>query len=572
MKQRMAVRSLQLICSLLILAIPLSAGRRDQIHGLVTAPSGLRVRTAPHLKAKTVFVLPYKTVVLIKKKTGKRIFLAGRWGRWVRIRFQGTARRPKIVAGYVFGGFLFTARFKKYETIQYQYFKTLYPWLRIRYDRKRGPHGYHKNIYFRTRYWQSRQIWGHRITHREIQKINIMDYYPRGRFFLVEVYPVELPGPTDYAIIDDTTGQLSLISGTGIAYNHTARRFVTTGWGGYTEGSFEMYRIVLGRAILEQKKLAGPIIRDGGHPFFGRWISRWHFTLLPLGGRHFPDAKTPGPEWHFLFRRNRWRPVMTLKTLGLLTDSVHFEKKPKRPAIGLEERCYTLAAALRAKLKGKGTADSNVKYDPQAVLKAFGASYNSYLVKLPLVKRFYATYRLYIRALVRVYRILQRYTRSQQLVKELDRLITVTGGNSQDEKFLRFYQKIMVKHRIDMRARVMHIRRVREIVGFWIRRFRDGTAGTIYRLLGKVLYDFDRSFYWQYYRGTRILTEANAPFPRAILDFSPSGYGHLKKWTGYRGKQVRVIRRENRGLEIRYLISHGRKTGWVDSLNLTFLP
>ena len=65
----------------------------------VSATTGLNLRLGPDKSSKLISVIPFGTKVTVEKSEDKEIFLDGRYGKWMNIKYGNKT-------GWVFGGFL----------------------------------------------------------------------------------------------------------------------------------------------------------------------------------------------------------------------------------------------------------------------------------------------------------------------------------------------------------------------------------------------------------------------------------------------------------------------------------
>lgn len=71
----------------------------------VTAPSGLKLRTAPHTRATVLNLIPPQTRVRVIDAAPSNVTIGGRTGRWHRVSWTPPAG-GKAHRGWVFGGWL----------------------------------------------------------------------------------------------------------------------------------------------------------------------------------------------------------------------------------------------------------------------------------------------------------------------------------------------------------------------------------------------------------------------------------------------------------------------------------
>ncbi|MCL2025218.1 MAG: SH3 domain-containing protein [Leptospirales bacterium] len=91
--------SLILFCLVLSVLPTHSATSAETGEKYVAAKSGLNLRSEPGKSSKVITLIPFGSRVVIEKSDGDEIFLDGRYGKWVNVKFGSRT-------GWVFSGFL----------------------------------------------------------------------------------------------------------------------------------------------------------------------------------------------------------------------------------------------------------------------------------------------------------------------------------------------------------------------------------------------------------------------------------------------------------------------------------
>jgi len=85
--------------ALLVFFLSVGCGRPGNAEMAVTAEGGLKMREAPDANARVLVLVPNRALVEMVEQSGDETEIAGKKGRWTKIRFLD-------LAGWVFGGFL----------------------------------------------------------------------------------------------------------------------------------------------------------------------------------------------------------------------------------------------------------------------------------------------------------------------------------------------------------------------------------------------------------------------------------------------------------------------------------
>ncbi|MCL1865312.1 MAG: SH3 domain-containing protein [Spirochaetes bacterium] len=101
MKKKILFNSIFVLSCVLFLSTHIINGAEtDQSKDkYVAAKSGLNLRSTPDKSSKIITLIPFGTKVTIEKSDGKEIFLDGRYGKWVNVKYDNKT-------GWVFSGFL----------------------------------------------------------------------------------------------------------------------------------------------------------------------------------------------------------------------------------------------------------------------------------------------------------------------------------------------------------------------------------------------------------------------------------------------------------------------------------
>jgi len=544
------------------------------MRALIIARSGLRVRQAPNLRSKTLYLLRYKTVVSTFGKTGKRQFIGGKWGYWTRVILWPADLGYTKTTGYVFSGFLFFRNKNRSGNLQYQYLGRHYPWLKWNHVKiSRRKKGYF-SMFVRMRNRRYKKV----FIKGQFSNVRFLDYLPRARMYVFTFIPYCLPGPTAILLIDDRYGRHSIVGGSDVLYNPVSRRLITTGWGGYTRGSYMIYKLVGGRFYLEQKQIFPQSFFE---PINAYWISAWKLSVL------FKYNNAIFRRILFVKKGRRWLPELgwsATKNICMLAQSFGYSRLRRGKKGGyfsgnLMNYRYNISMQLENAKKNphisKLLKRKNGRYTawevfrlirmffPRGTKQFFGKSW----------RKDYIFRQDFIRTLAKVYRVMLRFAGKRKLLYQMKQFAAKNKKNGKKPDYLVFYMKMLFKHKLDLRANVLHLRRVHEIIGFWIRRMKDGTAGILYSFLGRVFRLFDPVFYRQYYRGNRIYQEGLKRFPKArIIRIKDSDYWkrHYPGWGKLEGKAVTVVKRRTDGVNIDYLVTIGSQSKWVSTYYLVF--
>ena len=102
MKKKILIGSINAVLISLISLLVLSThsvNAADANEKYIAAKSGLNLRSDPNKSSKVVTLIPFGAKVTIEKSDGKEIFLDGRYGKWVNVKYENKT-------GWVFSGFL----------------------------------------------------------------------------------------------------------------------------------------------------------------------------------------------------------------------------------------------------------------------------------------------------------------------------------------------------------------------------------------------------------------------------------------------------------------------------------
>jgi len=103
MKKIIPTTAINIFCFITLLLLPthcaIEAKIDDSKDKYVAAKSGINLRSGPGKSSSVITLIPFESKVTIEKSDGDEIFLDGRYGKWVNVKFGNKT-------GWVFSGFL----------------------------------------------------------------------------------------------------------------------------------------------------------------------------------------------------------------------------------------------------------------------------------------------------------------------------------------------------------------------------------------------------------------------------------------------------------------------------------